>query len=229
MRSLLLIPFLILIAFPDAALAGHEAGARIDVGVPKGDFADNLEDPGFGLAAHYAWSPAPAFAVGFGLGYLIYGSETRVIELPLVEDVDLTTTNNLAAFHLLMQLRSPRGAVRPYLEGRFGGQYLWTESKLEDQDFWDDDEVGKEVNYDDFALVYGGGGGLLIGVRSPKPGDKRPWALDLDFKALWLYGENASYLTEGGIELDARDLPVFRPSESETDLLHVEVGVNFRF
>ncbi|MBK6900439.1 MAG: hypothetical protein IPH09_14720 [bacterium] len=229
MRRLLLIPLLILIAVPCTALAGHEAGARIDVGVPKGDFADNLEDPGFGLAGHYAWSPAPAFAVGVGLGYLIYGSETRVIELPLVEDVDLTTTNNLAAFHLLMQLRSPRGAVRPYLEGRFGGQYLWTESKLEDQDFWDDDEVGKEVNYDDFALVYGGGGGLLIGVRSPKPGDKRPWALDLDFKALWLYGENASYLTEGGIELDTRNFPVFRPSESETDLLHVEVGVNFRF
>lgn len=227
MRRLLLI--LTLIAVPCTALAGHEAGARFDVGVPKGDFADNLEDPGFGLVGHYAWSPAPAFAVGAGLGYMIYGSETRVVELPLVEDVDLTTTNNLAAFHLLMQLRSPRGAVRPYLEGRFGGQYLWTESKLEDQDYWDDDEVGKEVNYDDFALVYGGGGGLLIGVRSPKPDDKRPWALDLDFKALWLYGENASYLTEGGIELDARDLPVFRPSESETDLLHVEVGVNFRF
>lgn len=80
MRRLLLI--LTLIVVPCAALAGHEAGARIDVGVPKGDFADNLEGPGFGLAGHYAWSPAPAFAVGFGLGYLIYGSETRVIELP---------------------------------------------------------------------------------------------------------------------------------------------------
>lgn len=226
MRRLLLV--LTLIAAPLAALAGHEAGARFDVGVPKGDFADNLEDPGFGLVGHYAWSPAPAFAVGAGLGYMIYGSETRVVELPLVEDVDLTTTNNLAAFHLLMQLRAPRGPVRPYLEGRFGGQYLWTESKLEDQGYWDDDEVGKEVNYDDFALVYGGGGGLLIGLRSPRPTDRKPWALDLDLKALWLSGEKARYLTEGGIVL-VGDRPVFHPSESETDLLHVEVGVNMRF
>ncbi len=227
MRRLLL--FLTLITVPYTAFAGQEAGIRFDVGIPKGDFADNLEDPGFGLVGHYAWSPAPAFAVGAGLGYMIYGSETRVIELPLVEDVDLTTTNNLAAFHLLMQLRAPRGPVRPYLEGRFGGQYLWTESKLEDQDFWDDDEVGKEVNYDDFALVYGGGGGLLICVRSPRPADKKPWGLDLDFKAMWLSGGEARYLTQGGIELDNDDRPVFRPSESETDLLHVEVGVNVRF
>jgi len=226
MRRLLLV--LTLIAAPLTALAGHEAGARFDVGVPKGDFADNLEDPGFGLVGHYAWSPAPAFAVGAGLGYMIYGSETRVVELPLVEDVDLTTTNNLAAFHLLMQLRAPHGPVRPYLEGRFGGQYLWTESKLEDQGRWDDDEVGKEVNYDDFALVYGGGGGLLIGLRSPRPTDRKPWALDLDVKALWLIGEKARYLTEGGIVL-VDDRPVFSPSESETDLLHVEVGVNMRF
>ena len=95
-------------------------------------------------------------------------SVTRAVP---VEDVDLTTTNNLAAFHLLMQLRAPGGPVRPYLEGRFGGQYLWTESKLEDQDFWDDDEVGKEVNYDDFALVYGGGG---VGNGGGLEGDDIP-------------------------------------------------------
>jgi hypothetical protein len=227
MRHLLLI--LTLIAVPCSALAGLEAGARFDLGVPKGDFAANQEDPGFGLMGHFAWSPAPAFAVGFGGGCMIYGSETRVVELPLVEDVDLTTTNNLAAIHLLMQLRVPRGPVRPYLEGRFGGQYLWTESKLEDQDFWDDDEVGKEVNYDDFTSVYGGGGGLLIGVRSPRPTDKHPWALELDFKVMWLAGGEARYLTEDGIDLDSGNRPVFHPSESETDLMHIEIGVNSRF
>ena len=79
-----------------------------------------------------------------------------------MEDFDLTTTNNLAGGFLFAQWRPLTGAVQPYAEVRVGINYLWTESKLEDQDWWDGDEVGRKTNYDDFATFCGGGGGLLI-------------------------------------------------------------------
>jgi len=57
-----------------SAAAGHEAGIRFDVGVPQGDFSDNAEDPGFGLAGHYAYAVNPVFSFGIGGNFLIYGS-----------------------------------------------------------------------------------------------------------------------------------------------------------
>ena len=57
-----------------SAAAGHEAGIRFEVGVPQGDFSDNAEDPGFGLAGHYAYPVNPVFSFGIGGNFLIYGS-----------------------------------------------------------------------------------------------------------------------------------------------------------
>ncbi len=86
---------------------------------------------------------------------MIYGSETTTYSLPLVEDFDLTTDNNLAGAFLYAQWRPLSGAVQPYVEGRVGMNYLWTDSKLEDEDWWDDDDVARKTNYDDFARLLG--------------------------------------------------------------------------
>ena len=171
--------------------------------------------------------PAPAFTVGFGLNAMMYGSETREYELPLVEDFELNTNNNLAGGFVFAQWRPFTGAVQPYVEARAGINYLWTESKLEDEDWWDDDEVARETNYDDWATYYGGGGGLQIRLSDGNRAENRPGVL-LDLKVVHTRGAEAEYLTEGDIAL-VNDVPVFDVSESETDLTTYQVGVVLTF
>ncbi len=210
-----------------AAPLGHEVGIRLLLGTPTGEFGDAVDNPGFGLAAHYGFRPVPPLTIGFGGDFMIYGSEKRTYRLPLVEDFDLVTNNNLAGVGLFLQWRAVPGIVQPYVEGRVGFRYLWTESKLEDKDFFDDDQIARETNYDDFASFWGGGGGLLVQVHQGDPAEKSP-SVSLDFKVSHLEGTNAEYLTEGDIAI-VNDVPVFDASESETDITTYELGVVLTF
>jgi hypothetical protein len=224
---LALVAVLPLLCAAGAAGQGQEAGIRFLVADPTGTFGDQVDDPGFGLALHWGVRPDPALTLGVGGHVAIYGSESRRLDLPLVDDVDLTTTNNLAAGFLLAQWRPVRGAVQPYAEGRLGLQYLWTESELEDADWWDQDDVGRQTNLDDWATFWSAGGGLLIRLREVGPEQGPPGVL-LDLKATWLRGSEAEYLTEGAVTLEG-DRPVFAVSESTTDLVTYELGVVLTF
>ena len=218
-----------LIAITTNALAlEQEAGFRLRVGAPAGEFRGAVPDPGVGLSAHYGVRPDPSFTVGVGLDFLIYGSESTTYELPLVEDFDLTTTNNLAGGFLFAQYRPLTGAVQPYAEARAGFNVLWTESKLEDKDWWDDGEVARETNYDDTATYWGGGGGLLVRVYECKDEEKNRPTVFVDLKVIHLMGSEAKYLTEGDIEI-VDNVPVYDASESETDLTSYELGVVLAF
>lgn len=105
--------------------------------------------------------------------------------------------------------------------------YLWTDSKLEDEDWWDDDDVARKTNYDDFASFWGGGGGLLLRLREGSPRNDDP-AVYLDIKVSHTRGAEAKYLTEGDVELDD-GVPVFNGTESKTDLTAYQVGVTLTF
>lgn len=204
----------------------QEAGFRFLVGVPAGDFHDNVEDPGFGIGGNYGLRPVPSLSLGVGGDVMIYGSESRNMELPLVDDFELTTNNNLADFFCYAQYRPLQGKVQPYGEARFGYRYLWTESHLEDDDWWGD-EVADETNYDDFTPVWAVGGGMMVQVYEPQRDSRKP-AVWVDFKVMYGDGGKAEYLTEGAIEL-VDDQPVYSASESETNLTTWEVGVTLTF
>lgn len=212
-----------------ASALDQEGGVRLILGTPTGEFGDSVDDPGFGLAVHYGVRPTvqPSLTFGVGFDFMIYGSETRKIRLPLVEDVDLKTDNNLAGGFLFAQWRPFNGPIQPYAEARAGINYLWTDSKLEDEDWWDDDEVGRETNYDDFATFWGGGGGLLIKLSEGNRGANTPGVL-LDLKVTHLLGAEAEYLTEDGITIVDNE-PVFEASQSKTDMTTYELGVVLTF
>lgn len=207
------------------ALAGREAGIRFAVGVPQGDFADNAEDPGLGIAGHFALGVSPTVAIGVGADFLIYGSTSRAASLPLVEDFEVVTDNNLAGLYLMARWDLAAGSVVPYVEGRFGGQYLWTETKIEDSDWWQTSEVANTVNLDDFAVQMGGGAGLRVAVAEGGHGDP---SVHLDFKALFMRGGEAEYLTEEGLAEDG-GTPLLIASRSRTDLLRLEIGAVLGF
>ena len=221
----------ILLALPllsgAASALDHEAGLRLLAVDPAGAFGDAVDDLGGGLEAHWGVRPSPAWTVGLLANYMIYGEEKTRYELPLVEDFDLTTNNNLAGAFLFAQWRPLRGALQPYAEARAGWSYIWTESKLEDEDWWDDDEVARETNYDDFAFAWGGAGGLLIRLSGGNKSEGKPGVL-LDLKVSHMQGGEAEYLTEGDIEI-VDNAPVYHPSKTETDRTTYQLGVVLTF
>ncbi len=211
-----------------AAAQNLEAGLRLTAANPTGAFGQAVEDPGFGLNGHFGVRVAPAWTVGVGLHGFIYGSQKTRLTLPLVDDFDLTTTNNLAGASFVTRVAPLAGAVvQPYAEGRLGFNYLWTESKLEDDEWWSDDEVARKTNYDDFASFWSVGGGLLVRLASGDHAQKKP-GVYLDLGVRHWHGGDAEYLTEGDITV-VGDQPVFSPSRSRTDMTSYEAGVTLTF
>ena len=212
-----------------AAGSGHQASVHFEVGAPAGEFDENVDNQGYGLSLDYAYDGGGPLAIGLGGGYLIYGHESHLVSLPLVEDIEYVTDNQIASMHLLVRLQAGHSRMVPYLEGRFGGSYIWTDTKLTDQDWYDDDVIGRQTNYDDFALNWGGGGGLSIMLKQGDPDRGNDPDILLDMRVIYMNGGRADYLTEGAISVDVSDRVRIRPSESETDLVHFELGVGVRF
>jgi hypothetical protein len=75
---------------------GGQFGARFDLGFPLGEYADNVDRIGAGVALHGAYFPNPYFSAGLGGGFMSYGSTTSKIHISsLVEDVEMNTSNNV--------------------------------------------------------------------------------------------------------------------------------------
>lgn len=202
-------------------------GLNIMLGFPAGEFKENVDGPGFGLSGHFLFlSPTPdrPFGIGLNVGYLNYGQETRrepfSLTIPDVT-VDVERSNNLVNFHALFQFGFGSGSVRPYIEGLFGGAYIFTETTIRSRG---SQEVASSTNFDDFAWSYGGGGGILILLSSGDEEDSDAGALFLDLKARYLFGSEAEYLKEGSV-IVSNGRVTYQVSKSKTDLLTVHAGV----
>lgn len=226
-RKLILILLTLFVTTTSAMALEQEAGIRLLLADPAGDFDEAINEVGGGLSLHWGVRPNPAFTIGLGLQGMIYGSESREYDLPLVEEFDLTTTNNMAGGFVFAQFRPIQASIQPYGEVRLGTNYFWTESKLEDDDWFDDGEVARETNHDDWAGFWSAGGGLLIELSKGDRSSNKPGVL-LDLKVTYQQGGTAEYLGEGDVEL-VDDVPVYNVSESETDLVTYELGVALTF
>ena len=222
--NLILIPLMMLMA-AGAGAVEMEAGGRILVANPVGDFGDATDNLGAGLEGHWGVRPNPYVTIGLGANVMTYGCEERDYDLPLVDDFEMETTNNMAGGFLFAQVRPMQGVLQPYVEGRVGFNYIWTESSLQDDDWWDSSEVGRETNFDDFAGYVAGGGGLLFQLKEGGGGKK---GIFLDLKMIYQKGSKAEYLTEGDVEI-VDNRPVYNVSRSETDLINYQLGVTVTF
>ncbi len=217
-----------------AAVRGH-GGFRFLVGVPQGEFRDHLDNLGFGLDFNIGAMPSKYFTAGGALGFMIYGSETRrepfSMTIPDVT-VEVTRTNNFMFGHLYAQAIGDLNIVKPYIEGRLGFNYLWTETRISDIQGSDED-IASSTNFSDLTWSYGGGGGIMIKVweetrKSELKNRSRGERVYIDLKGIFTRGGNAEYLKEGSMEIiDGR--VVFYPDESPTDLLAISVGVAVDF
>jgi hypothetical protein len=201
-------------------------GGSLMVGYPQGEFRKNVDRIGYGIEVHGAlWSPSleRPFTIGLNVSYLVYGEvkENRPwIGIPGVY-LDLSRTNSMANLHLMMQVSPFMGTVRPYLEGLFGGAYIFTTSTVKSESSTQD--IASSTNFDDFAWNYGGGVGILFKLTDQIEGID---ALYLDIKARYLFGTEAEYLTEESLQyIKANGEPVFKSQKSKTDFFTFHIGV----
>ena len=226
--------FAILLASVAFAVTG-QAGLAFTVGLPQGEFRENVDRAGFGISGHLLGFVNPIVGFGVEFGVLSYGSETRREPFsPTIPDVtvEVSRSNNFSYGHLAMQIMPDLRYLKPYAEGRFGFNYLWTDTRIEN--VGTGEEIASSTNFDDFALTYGGGGGLLIQVwertgKAPSD-DKHPVRkVYIDLKALYMLGGNAEYLKEGSVVIQEDASVIYEVSESRTDLLSINVGVAVEF
>ena len=248
--ALLFASLFLLLAIPVRAQSGGEgvtvrpeAGLSFMVGVPQGEFSDNVSDPGFGIDLYGGLGLAPSpFTLGLDVGFMVYGRDVRTVPFsstvgPAV-NVDVITTNNIVQSHLILRLQPQSGSVRPYVDGRFGFKYLFTETRVRDEDDFDNESIASSNNFDDFALSYGAGAGVAINLYRPRmkpdqPGTPSIGAVELVIGAKYLLGSEADYLREGALvdlnengRLDESELNIAR---SRTSLLEPHLGVQVRF
>jgi hypothetical protein len=201
-------------------------GVGLLVAAPQGELADELDAVGFGLNLWAGLRPAGSpLVIGLDGGFLIYGSERE--RIPFLTNrvlVDVVTTNNIAMGHLFARVQPPVGPVKPYLEGLVGFKYFFTESRIEDDDFDDNEAIASTTNFDDIALSYGVGGGIDVRLFSFTGDQSRPFNVSLSLSSRYLWGGEADYLGEGGITDTPGGLS-FDVRRSATDLLFFSVGI----
>ncbi|MFO7446173.1 MAG: hypothetical protein R6W90_07380 [Ignavibacteriaceae bacterium] len=228
--KILLLLFTAVILFSAKGFS-QSVGANLTIGLPQGEFKENVDRTGWGFSGHFLFLPQTErspFSIGLNVGFINYGSESRnerfSITIPDVT-VDVDRSNNLVNFHVVMQFLFQTGMIKPYVEGLFGGSYLWTETSVKSRGYID--EVASSTNFDDFAWSYGGGGGFLILLSSNDDGDEIS-SIYLDLKARYLAGSEAEYLKEGSVTLE-NGYAILHPSKSKTDLLTIHAGVVIEF
>ena len=203
-----------------------QVGINFLMGFPQGEFEENVDETGLGIAGDILYSPSRfPFGVGISVGYMTYGSESRrepfSTTIPDVE-VEVNTKNNVVLFHFLFRTQLKQGPIRPYAEGLIGFNYLFTETSIEDVD--DREEVASSNNLDDGVFSYGGGGGVMVKLYSGVGDEGHRFSILLDLRMRYIAGGKAEYLKEGSIRR-AGGRVEFDVLESRTDILTGQIGV----
>ena len=215
-----------------------QASAHFSIATPQNEFADNLDATGFGGGGAFFYHLAEsAISFGAGIDFYVYGSETRKERFSqTVWDVtvDVTRTNSILQGFLILRLQPEAAKITPYADGLLGFNYLFTRTSVKSEG-WDDDdhEIASSTNYDDGALAYGAGAGLLISLYTHEAGmdpEDRDVNLAIDLGFRYLKGGEASYLKKGDIEYnDTTGKVIYHPHQSLTDLITINIGVNVMF
>lgn len=207
-------------------ITAQQAGINFSLAFPQGEFGEEVDNLGYGLSGEFLFlSPKPKspFGIGLSLGYYVYGRETTSEPwshtIPWVT-LDVEKTNSLVNFQVLFEVGFPSGRIRPYVQGLFGGEYLYTQTSVSGQN--EQETIASTTNYDDWAWSYGAGGGILVLLGGDPVTEMG--AIYLDLKGRYLFGSEATYLKEGGMEVINGNV-VYHPSRSKTDMLTIHVGI----
>lgn len=211
-----------------------EVSVGLLLGLPSGDFGDNVSDTGIGVVFTGGIQlPQSPVLLGVELGYLVYGrtrrSEAFNTATPDIR-VNVVTSNNIFQGNFFLRLQPMTGKVRPYIDGLVGFKYLFTETVAKNTSDWT--RIAYDVNFDDSSLTYGIGVGAVIALwdreSEPDPVSKHPIGVHLDFGLRYLLGTEAEYLKEGSIQVVGNQA-TFQPEQSRTDMIHPHFRIRVSF
>jgi hypothetical protein len=223
---------------PVAGQTHFQTGLHLTAGLLQGDFKQNTGNDGFGLTAEFLYAPSQSIlGIGADVGFLIYGSETQrqplLTTIPDVK-VKVTTNNSILLSHLLLRVQNKQGKLRPYIEGVLGLNYLFTQTQINGTGDWDDDDhtIASTTNFDDTAISYGMGGGLMWQVYERSgascQGNGKPLSVLLDLRGRYMIGGEAQYLKKGSIRREGGQV-FYDAKQSATDMVTIHLGATICF
>ncbi len=235
MRKLLPLLLSVLLV-PSLASARLEAGLGLALGLPAGDFKDEVEFA-WGGGGRVGWSfgeASPAKAtVFFDVNYLNYGRERRIEPLSYtIPDVvvDVVTDNFLIHFSPGISVGRSHGVVRPYAEVFGGLTYIATKTRIENRRLASE-PIAESTNFNDYTYNIGFGGGLKFRLwkgKASTPAMSMGEAL-LDLKFSYIKGGEAEYLKRGSIERLNNASIHYDTIRSATDIIQARIGVYLTF
>jgi hypothetical protein len=232
-QKALLIILLACLSLP-AEAQNWQAGGHLLAAFPQGAFKDRVGRAGAGISGFLGYLPdQQPFLLGIRIGLLNYGSQTWTTTGNR-GSLEINSANNIMLLHAVGRLQSENGTFRPYLEGLLGLNWLFTTSSFQTPSgSYGEVETQTEIEFDDTAFAYGGGGGLMFLLsRSPEGNEegveKGYTELLIDLGVQYLAGTRSQYLRQGSIQTSA-GATTYTPLESDTDLLIVQIGVLYRF
>lgn len=229
MKNLILLSYLVLGNVFIASAQPFNMDLNFAIGTPQGGFAQEIDRNSFGLDLAFTYQvPYTVLHLGAGLGYQNYGWKQRSTNLQDIPEIDLTvrTTNNIVTPYVLARIEAPYGAMKPFIEGSMGFNYLYTETSLVDDHY--EEEIASDVNHDHITTNVGFGGGIKVDLYQGFNSDGDFYGLSLVIKAKYMLGGNASYLREGDLTSNGNFLDL-NIRESRTDLVTFNIGVAFNF
>lgn len=185
------------------------AGINFAIGVPTGDFAQNVDVAGgfdaFGTVNLGAGSP---MALRFEGAYLVYGSDHQF---------DLNTTYSIATLGFGPQITVGQGPMRLYGFGTVGLSYISAYSSF--RDGCGCYSYGSQTDFSDWtsALQTGGGVLLTLGRRS---------SVSLDLGARYLHSGFANYVAPGDVQPQPTGDVIVYTSRARPNLTVVHLGLS---
>jgi len=153
---------------------------------------------------------------------LDYGHESMRVPLsPTIGgriQVKVVTSNYIVPISIGPQLMWPTGRLRPYVTAGYGGQFFYTDSRLEETD--ESSSALRTTNQSDQTSGWVAGGGLYVPITS-----KNGFNASVDLGLQYVNGGHAQYLRPGSIQ-DLQNSQIrITPLESEARMTLVRLGV----
>jgi hypothetical protein len=226
--------FLLFILLACMASADNQVELNLMGAFPQGEFKQQI-NAGGGIAGGYTYGffsdRALSLRLGVDGGFIIYGNESRTelfsTTIPDVR-VRVETSNNIVHYGLVGRVSTTFGAIQPYIEGKAGMSYFYTETRIKDIDRTDDQEIASSKNFDDTSTYTALGGGCLIPVYTRAEKGKFNFRVNVDLRFLYWWGGETDYLKEGSIKRENGNV-IYDVTRSKTDMTSVHLGVAMNF
>ncbi|MEQ8525078.1 hypothetical protein [Gracilimonas sp.] len=242
MREIFFTLILILVASNVIVAQEFIIEGNLQLANPQGEYKESIDRVGFGvnLNAFYRFKNTP-LSTGLDFNFMNFGVDSR--EEPIssnIPDLRVRVENSYNLFQLFVKgkIQPPSGFLRPYAEGLFGFNYFFTETTISERNNSSSDPIASDTNFDDAALAWGGGAGVMIRIadnrnKEPKISEDGNEMISskttyINLGIRYLSGKEAEYLKEGSIQVNNGRV-TYETFRSKTDMIIFQLGLGITF